>query len=163
MSFSTYRVAFKRLIAWDDIWQAVKNTLSATFTCLRESIAGKSQPLRKTSILARQRKVRKGLDESQFPSKVSPMKTIYLNRDGSKWRNVGETITFRTDFYSKPRTQKVAYWEAMSNFPVPFVRVAGKTVLLMKDFSDNWIVNNDANRAEKYAKKGWTVGKSVVS
>jgi hypothetical protein len=89
------------------------------------------------------------------------MKTIYLNKTGSRWVNVGETITFKATMNGELVTRKVCFWEQIGNFAVPTVRHEGKKVMLMDDGNGVWMINDEENRKAKYL--GFFARKSLTS
>jgi hypothetical protein len=91
--------------------------------------------------------------------------TLYLNKDGYRWRTLEdngkwETITFYICLKEKTHTTRVIkYWEAAGSFAYPVVRYNNKDVVLMElmpfRIEDEiiWAINNEDNRSIKYKYK----------
>lgn len=90
------------------------------------------------------------------------MRTIFLNQSGHRWKNVSyagksERIHVLFPDTSERRTYALAYWEAIGNFCVPFVRIKGKLEQLMQWAPDErgtalYAINNERNRDIKHGR-----------
>jgi len=89
------------------------------------------------------------------------MRTIFLNQTGHRWKHVsyaGKSQRVRVYFpdTGEIKAYSVAYYEALGNYAIPFIRIKGKTEQLMewdmKGMENVHAVNSERNRDIKWGR-----------
>jgi hypothetical protein len=90
------------------------------------------------------------------------MRTIFLNQSGHRWTNRyldgrSQRLLVLDPATGACREYALAYWEALGNFAIPFVRIKGRLEQLMQWSPDDrgvarYAVNSQQNRDLKWGR-----------